>query len=381
MAFDINTHREVTRVTTYEDTALGIMRWGLANAFPQTLKNLIEQSPTAKPAVARTAKFYKGMGFEGSQVIVNPNGATLARVVDKMADDLAYFNAFALHMNYNIKGEVSSITPMSIPDLRFNSFDELNFASKIGYHENFGGNSEVQKTKATTVTREKIKWIDKYNPSAVLSQIEKTKGGLSNYNGQILYYSGTGHSNYPVPPLQPVINYVLADIENSILVLEESTTGFINSYILKTTMSSDDPVLEALEKSIAAAQGARGNGKVITMTDLTPEDIQATLLEEIGGGGGSHGNIIEACTSTYDLCQRVISGIYLIPSILAGSDQKTGFSAPDLEDGYFVFNSHTEEGRMLIAETLNGIIEHSIFSEAVPKIIINPLRLNVKKDY
>ena len=390
MSFKIENHKELTQVTTYQDTALGIMRWGIDNSFPQTLKNLIKQSPSAGPAVARTAKFLKGSGFEGEDEVVSPQGLTLKQVVNLMADDFSPFEAFALHCNFNLEGKVTSIVPMRITDLRFNQFDELNYASKLGYHENFGRNSEVQKTVASSVTRERIRWIDRFNPSMALKQIEnigdslpglterteiqKQIMGIGKYKGQILYHSESGHSSYPTPPLQAAINYVLADVENSILVRKESSTGFINTYLLKTAMASDAKNLEALEDAIDLSQGARGTGRIITMSDMSEEEMKSTVLEEIGGGSSSRTSTIESATKAYELAQRVITGTYLIPPILAGSDQKTGFSSADLKEAYEVFNSITQGGRDVIEAELNKILENSVFKTR--NISIKPLSLN-----
>lgn len=375
MPFYIEKHKELTQVHTKEDTALGIMRWGIDNSFPQTLKNLIEQSSNAKPAIDRTKTFLIGEGFEDEDEIVSPYGLTLKQVVAIMADDYAIFKAFALQCNYNLKGEVVSINPMRITDLRFNEFDELNFASKIGYHSDFGRNSEVRKTVVKTVTKSNIKWIDRFNPKAALAQIKATKGGIDNYHGQILYYAETGHSNYPIPPLQAPINFVLADVENSILVRKETNTGFINSYILKTTLDSEDETLIALESAIEQAQGARGSGKIITMSGMSPEEMKATILEEIGGGSGSATAIIDSATKSYNLCQKVIQGAYLIPPILAGADQKVGFSAPNLIDAYYVFNAQTKPGRSVIQSELNRMLSYSIFD--VKPVDIQKLELDI----
>lgn len=374
MAFNLQSHRELTQIETVEDTSLGIMKWGRTNSFPQTLVNLIDQSPAAKPAVSRTAKFIKGAGFVGEDEIVSPYGLTLKRVVSILADDYATFEAFALQCNYNLKGQVVGINPLRITDLRYNRFDELNYASKIGYHSNFGLNDEVVKNVNKSVTSGDIRWFNRFNPKVVLDQIKATKGGIDNYLGQVLYHTETGHSSYPLPPLQPAINYVLSDVENSILVRKETSTGFINSYLLKTTMDSEDPNLIALENAIIEAQGARGTGKVITMSGLSPEDVASTLLEEIGGGAGSAGAIIDAATSAYELSSKVINGAYLIPPILAGTDQKSGFSAPDLEDAYFVFNSITQIGRDTIEQELNRVLKYSVFD--VRNISINKLSLD-----
>ena len=202
MSFNIQTHKELTQVETRQDAALGIMRWGRDNSFPQTLINVIQQSPSAKMATSRTAKFYKGSGFDGENEIINAYGLTLKKLVGILADDYANWEAFAIQCNYNIKGQVTSMNPIRISQLRFNEFDELNYASKIGYHPDFGRNSEVRKTIDQSASRDNIKWFNRFNPLAAPAQIEKEEGGISNYLGQVSYYSEAGHSSYPISPLQ-----------------------------------------------------------------------------------------------------------------------------------------------------------------------------------
>lgn len=376
MAFKIQTHTEVTQVTTLQNTSIGIMNWGQNNSFPQTLINLIAQSPCAKTAVKRTKKFYCGAGFVGEDEIVSPQGLTLKNVVSILAEDYAIFEAFAIQCNYNLLGEVTNIQPLRIAELRFNEFDELNYASKVGYHPNFGLNSEVRKQVNHSVTSSSIKWIDRFNPSVVKDQIEALPKKLSDYQGQVLYYSESGHSSYPVPPLQAPINYVLSDIENSILVRKETSTGFINSYILKSTLASTDPNLIALEDAVLNAQGARGSGKIIVLSGLAPEEVSNLVLEEIGAGGSGK-TPIENATTAYELDQKVINGVYLIPPILAGADQKTGFSSADLADAYFVFNSITQSGRDTIESELNRVLKNSVFE--TKSISINKLKLDVEE--
>lgn len=364
-------------VETRQDIGLGIMRWGKDNHFPQTLINVIQQSPSAKVATSRTAKFYKGAGFDGENEIINAYGLTLKKLVAILADDYATFEAFALQCNYNLKGQVTSINPIRIAQLRFNEFDELNYASKIGYHPDFGRNSEVRRVIETAPSRDDIKWFHRFNPNSVLKQIENCDG-ISNYLGQVLYFSEAGHSSYPIPPLQAPINFVLSDVENSILVRKETSTGFINTYMLKTTLDSEDATLIALERSIEDAQGARGTGKVITFSGLSPEEVSNTLLEEMGGGGSAKSSIIESAKLAYELDREVITGAYLIPPSLAGIDQKSGFSGADLQEAYYVFNAVTQGGRDAIEAELNSILEYSIFKTR--DVSIKKLTLDVQEE-
>ena len=62
-----------------------------------------------------------------------------------------------------------------------------------------------------------------------------------------------------------------------------------------------------------------------------------------------------------NICQKVISGIYLIPPVLAGADQQNGFSSPNLKDAYDIFNSQTVDERELIEGLLNRVLAASIF--------------------
>jgi hypothetical protein len=263
---------------------------------------------------------------------------------------------------------------MRISDFRFNQFDELNYASKVGYHYNYGRNSDIKKQIEGTITKDDIKWFNRFNPRAVKSQIEMTKGGIGNYLGQVLYHSESGHSSYPISPLQAPINYVLSDVENSILIRKETSTGFISTYILKTSMDSEDASLIALENALESAQGARGFGKIITFSGLDPETLNDTILEEVGAGGQGSKGVIESASLTYELDHRVITGAYQVPPALAGVQNNTGFSGEDLKEAYFVFNSVTQCGRDAIENQLNRILENSVFN--TKSIKINKLNLD-----
>ena len=373
-SFRLEAFQELTQITTKEDVGLGIMRWGEENYFPQTLKNIIEQSPNAKPAVTRTAKFYRGGKFEGEDTIVNTYGLTLGDIVDKIANDLAVFDAFSVQCNFNMLGEPTDMNPMRIEALRFNQFDELNYASKIGHYRNYGRNDIVEKAIVESVTAEKIKFINIWNPRYASDQIEALAGGVSDYNGQILYYSGAGPSNYPIPPLQSAINFVLSDVENSILIRKETSTGFIDNYLLKTTLNYDDPNLIALENNISSMQGARGMGKIMTIAGLSEDEVKSDLLEPMGSGNSSA--IIDSAQKTFELDRQVINGVYLIPPILSGQDVATGFSTESLKDAYNVFNAFTQPGRDRIAKEINKILKAGNFG--IDSIKLTPIKLEVE---
>ena len=382
MSFNINEHSEVSQIRTIEDSSLGIMKWGQTNSYPQTLINLISQSPSAYPAVQMEAKFLRGQGFDGDDKIVHPTGLTLGELHYALCEDYARFRAFGIHANYNLNSKVSTMIPMRVPTLRFNRFDELSHSSKIGYHPNFGLNSVEQKLVLKAANKGNIKWFDRFNPKEeiVKKQITNSKDGLlANYNGQLLYHSEAGMNSYPIPPLQAPINYILSDIENSVLVRKETSTGFVNTYLLKTTLGAEDESLYRIEQEIYNSQGARGTGKVITLSDLSPEEVNSTLLEEIGSGGSGSKASIESSILTQELDKKVIVGAYLIPPVLAGININNGFSGVDLEDAYSVFNAITRAGRRVIEKELNKVIAASEFA-SIGQIKVKPLSMGIEEE-
>jgi len=374
MAFNLNYYKEATDLTIVEDSSLGIMRWGRNNAFPQTLKTLIQKSGNSNPAVERTATFYMGEIQEIYEELIHPNGVTLFDVIKVCSTELAMFGGFAIHVNYNINGDIVNFRPLNITDLRFNQLDELNYSSKIGYHCDFGRNSPIDRMIPAILTSGSIRWFNRFNPNreTVKEQI-KTAGSLSKFGGQVLYYSNTGMSMYPTPPLLPQINYVLSDVENSILVRKETATGFINSYIVKTTLDSEDETLAAFEEALTQAQGARGSGKIITFSGLAPEDVNSTMLEPISGSSGST-TIIDSAQKTYDLDKSAVLSAYLIPPILGGNNSKAVFSSTELKDAYFVFNAITKSDRAILQNKINSILKNSILG--VEQISIKKLSLD-----
>jgi hypothetical protein len=376
MGFRLDNHKEVSQVLTLENNTLKIMNWGSTNSYPQTIKNLIEQSPSAKPATSRYSKFLMGGSFEGEDIVVGLNGITLKDIVQACAEDYSVFEGFCIHSNWNLEGRVKDMSVLQVPTIRFNTFDHIYFSNKYAYHQNFALNSEVKKTNQTSVTIDDLKWIDRWNPdpNIIDEQIKNSDDGtISTYNGQLLYYSNAGRSRYPIPPLQSQINFVLSDIENSILIRKETSTGFIDTYLFKTTKDHKDPAVVGFQDAIIEAQGARGVGKIISMYNLTDEEMQNTLLERIDSDKAS---IIDSSSKAFELTNTRINSAIMVPPALAGIDQNSGFSGADLEEAYNVFNAITESGRNVIESKINEVLKYGDFG--ISSIKLNPLKLSLK---
>ena len=379
MSFSIENHREYALVHTVENVNLDIMSWGEDNSFPQTYLNLLGQSPIGSSAQSKIADFIGGQGItKGGDLVINTLGTTLNELVEQLANSLSIWEALALQTAYNVNYDVSSISPMNIAELRLATFDNLNSASQIGYHHDYANNSEIKRNAETMVTASDIRRYDRYNPNNVASQVEKA-GLLANYLGQILYYSKTGKSSYPKPPLQAQLNFVISDSQTSTLLRKASTTGFHGTTLLKTPEDGNTDRYEDMIIAINKAQSVNHAGKVIHIPDCTKEEMGYKFLENLEVGTAGRG-MIESVEKTIGINQNMILSAYQIPPILGGITVSTGFSTTAMEDAYTILNASTQPKRNIIEQQLKKVLDNSIWKNEDIDLTIKPLELIKEKD-
>lgn len=213
---NIQTIRKPTpRIETPDISQLGIIAYGTDNLYPHTIAKLIANSETGTGCLNRYATFLQGDGFENKQLQqfqVNEQCDTLGNILHWVSMDLATYNGFALHVNYNALGE---ITTLSHVPFEFCRLCQLNDESKKNhnveqvshkiaiYHDWL---NEQQKTlhhvkiKFGALQRNMIDYLDVFEHSkeSTLQKIEKA-GGIEHYKGQILWVSGAGKNEYPAP--------------------------------------------------------------------------------------------------------------------------------------------------------------------------------------
>lgn len=88
---------------------LGIQTYGEDNLYPQTFRNILAASSTGAECLDRFADFIEGNGFRDvpfSESVVNRKGDTADDIHALVCRDVAYYNGLALHVNYNIYGDI-----------------------------------------------------------------------------------------------------------------------------------------------------------------------------------------------------------------------------------------------------------------------------------
>ena len=101
--------RPAKRVSTRFISNLGIKSYGDDNLYPQNVADVIASSSTGKPCLNRYIRFIEGKGlkdFGFAAYKVNRTEETVDDITKLVAKDIGTYGGFALHVNYNIFGEI-----------------------------------------------------------------------------------------------------------------------------------------------------------------------------------------------------------------------------------------------------------------------------------
>lgn len=121
---------------------LGIQTYGEDNLYPQTLRNIIAASSTGAECSDRFADFIEGNGFREvsfSEYVVNRKGDTADDIHSLVCRDMADFNGVALHINYNILGQIVEIQHIPFENCRLAEEDDNGYVAKIAVHPDWSG--------------------------------------------------------------------------------------------------------------------------------------------------------------------------------------------------------------------------------------------------
>lgn len=211
--------------------------YGYDNLYPQNLARITEASGTAMLCLNRYARFIEGYGFDSdilSALAMNQQGDTADDLLRNVAQDLARFGGFALHVNYNVLGQVSSVSHVPFENCRLEETDDKGNVAHVLLHPDW----EQKKTrngKRLMVNEKTIERIDTFNPDPdiVLEQIENA-GGIDSYKGQILWQSLDGQFIYPTASYDSAITEISTDEGLGNVKMRNVRNNFLVSCMLVT---------------------------------------------------------------------------------------------------------------------------------------------------
>lgn len=350
---------------------LGIQTYGEDNLYPQTFRNILAASSTGAECLDRFADFIEGNGFRDvpfSESVVNRKGDTADDIHALVCRDVAYYNGLALHVNYNIYGDIVELHHVPFENCRLAESDDNGYVGKIAIHPDWSG-QKTRGGKVIKVAKENIDYIDVFNPDkrVVAAQIEAA-GGIEYYKGQVLWVSLSGKDIYPTGKGDRVVtemsteeglaNVKYRNVRNNFLpaamIFTKKGTNITFDQDGNEIDSRDDD--DSFSDSLLQLQGDTNCGKLMEVTLETDEDKPEVVTLN------SQNYDKEFTVTDISVTERIYSAFGQEPwyCIRIG---KVGFSGDILEDAFEYYNSIVSKQQRLIERTFARVFRH--FYEAV----------------
>ena len=354
------------RVDTNYQQQLGIQSYGDDNLYPQTVRNIIAASSTGSECADRLTDFIEGNGFREvafSEYVVNRKGDTADDIHALVCRDVADFNGLALHVNYNVYGQIVELHHIPFENCRLVEEDDNGYVAKIAVHPDWTG-KKTRNGKAILVKKGNIDYIDVFNPrkEVVLAQIEAA-GGIEYYKGQVLWVSMAGKQAYPIGKADRVITEMSTDEGLSNVKYRNVRNNFFPGSIVFTKKGSnitfddkgnevkgvDDD--EGFTDALIQLQGDTNCGKIMEVT-LESDEEKPEVVPLHSANYDKEFTVTDA-----SVVERIYSAYGQEPwyCIRIG---KVGFSGDILEDAFEYYNSIVSKQQRLIERTFDRIFSY-----------------------
>ena len=346
----------------------GIQAYGEDNLYPQTLKNIISASPTGSECADRFADFIEGNGFREvlfSEYVVNRKGDTADDIHALVCRDMADYGGLALHVNYNVLGEIVELQHIPFENCRLVEEDDNGYVSKIAIHPDWSG-QKTRKGEKIKVSKENIDYINVFNPikAVVLAQIEAA-GGIEYYKGQVLWGSMAGKQTYPIGKGDRVATEMSTDEGLSNVKYRNVRNNFLPAGMVITrkgsSISYDEEGNEIKDETQSEDTGF--SDAILTLQgDVNSNKILEVEIES----EEEEPKFVPITTQNYDK-EFTVTDASVVERIYSAYGQepwycirigKVGFSGDILEDAFEYYNSIVSKQQRLIERTFDRIFKY-----------------------
>lgn len=364
------------RVEIGYNRTLGIQMYGYDNLYPQHLQAITSASGTAELCLSRYSQFVEGNGFldiSTAMYVINRSGHTTDDLLRASADDLTRYGGFALHVNYNVLGEVVEVQSIPFEQVRLKEQDADGYVSKVVVHPDWGEKT-YRNGNLLRVTPQSVEEFHVFNPIKEVVQAQMLAcGGVEFYNGQVLYVSLAGGLNYPIPKYDAVVTEMSTDEGLSNVKNRNVRNNFLTSCMMvaRKSMYVDDNGREQDREMISpedlkAFQGDTNAGKMLYVEIENDEDEP---------------KVVELPVKNYDKDftateQSTVERIYaqfhqeIFHAVRIG---KLGFSGDVMREAYEYYAGQVTTEQRIIQRALERVF--SKWHEAVAfNFAIEPLR-------
>lgn len=345
---------------------LGIQTYGNDNLYPQTLRDIISASSTGSECSDRFADFIEGNGFTNelfSGYVVNRKGQTADDIHALVCKDVSLYNGMALHVNYNVYGEIVELHHIPFENCRLLEEDDNGYVAKIAVHPDWTG-KKTHKGKAIRVTKENIDYIDVFNPvkEVVLAQIESA-GGIEYYKGQVLWVSMAGNNIYPIGKGDRVVTEMSTDEGLANVKYRNVRNNFLPSGMVITKKGTHT----TFDENGKEVEDASGNDSFSDMLVQLQGDTNSNkLLDVTLESDEEKPEFVPIVTQNYDK-EFTVTDASVVERIYSAYGQepwycirigKVGFSGDILEDAFEYYNSIVSKQQRCIERTFQMVFRY-----------------------
>jgi hypothetical protein len=345
--------KQTPRFTISANRVDGILNYDSDNCYPQRVAEIIYGSAVAAKCADVYAKFIAGQGFEDKQFytkIINPKGQTVDNLLRKVANDLALYRGFALHVNYNANGKITAVSHIPFEHCRICPPDEYGYVRKIAVYDDWA------KKRSRQLRRDTIDFIDVFNPDpTAINAQNTTPEHWQQYKGQIYWYSADG-VEYPLATPDPVLEDCITDAEIKAYKLRAITTNFMASHVyVHRGYFETDEAREDMHTVLNTFQGSNNAGKIMMVESPTETTDPKILKVDVQDFDKQFEYTEKSVQDNIRLC-------FGIPSVLIGKEVagKLG-SSQEIEQAVNYYSYQTMNERLILEETFLRIFSLSAF--------------------
>lgn len=364
-------------------STLGIKAYGANNLYPQQAKAILDCSSTGAECCDRYARFIEGEGLVNAIIYdleLNHYGETTDDILTAVAQDLANYGGFALHVNYDLNCKVCEVQHVPFESCRLQEDDDSGYIAHIVTHPDWQGRT-TRNGKVLRVSRDTITAFDRFNPdpNIVRAQIAAS-GGIEHYKGQIMWVSTAGRDRYPLPKYDRVLTDLSTDEGLSNVKFRNVRCNFLPSAFVISKTS------QAMNEDDAARQAVEARGFAEDLAQFQGDETSNVLISLTVANDEEKPEIVEFPTKNFDkdfevtdksVVERIYSAFEQEPFLCIRSG-KLGFSGTTIHDCYSYYSSLVSKEQRLIERAFSKIFDNWHEPLANYDCSIKPLTYNVE---
>ena len=344
-----------------------LQTYGNDNLYPQHLQSITNASGTAALCLNRYSKFIGGFGFASDILYdyqLNRKKETADDILQNLASDVASFGGYAIHVNYNVLGQITEISHIPFENCRLEERDDNGNVNHILIHPDWS-ETKTKGGKKIKVDENTIDRINVFNPNpdVVLAEMEMA-GGINYYKGQVLWKSMNGSFTYPTPIYDAAITDISTDEGLGNIKYRNVRNNFLISSMLVTKKGApqikiDPNTGEQYEKynemisadDLLEFQGDENAGKIMLVALENDEDKPEVVSFPTRNWDKEFQTTEESVTS------RIYAQFHqeLWYSIRIG---KLGFSGQVMQDAYQQYAGEVTTEQRFIERGIAAIFEN-----------------------